>query len=141
MHGMSFVFHQLGQCPESILLIKKHEQDGDNLVHAMAVAHLLQESDMAAGTTSEASTIPSLALSPQLLGGLPLMPGHHPRPPFPDEACWVLGTSKVWMSCYEGRWRVADCGLCGPGFCVAVVCGWPQALLWAAYGVLSGCVL
>ena len=69
MHGMSFVFHQLGQCPESILLIKKHEQDGDSVVHALAVAHLLQESDMAAGTPLEASTTLSLALAPQLLTG------------------------------------------------------------------------
>ena len=66
MHGMSFVVHQLGQCPESILLIKKHEQDGDSVVHALAVAHLLQESDIAAGTTLEASTTPSLALASQL---------------------------------------------------------------------------
>ena len=67
MHGMSFVVHQLGQCPESILLIKKHEQDGDNLIHVLAVAHLLQESYMAAGTHWEAFTTISLALAPQLL--------------------------------------------------------------------------
>ena len=38
---------------------------------------------MAAGTTSEASTTPTLALAPQLLEELQLMTGHHPRAPFP----------------------------------------------------------
>ncbi len=135
MHGMSVVVHQLSQCPESILLIKKHKQDGDNLVHAMAVAHLLQESDMAAGTTSEASTIPSLALSPQLLDGLPLMPGHHPRPPFPDEACWVLGTSKVWRSCHEGRWGLLT-GIC-EAWRAMVVVEQLQTPLWSSCVVIS----
>lgn len=35
------VRHQLGQCPEGILLTQEHEQDGHDLVPALAVAHLL----------------------------------------------------------------------------------------------------
>lgn len=85
---MAFTYHacvllSISWCPESNLLIKKHEQDGDNLLHALAVTHLLQESDMAARTTLEASTTPSLALAPQILDRFPLMTGLHPRAPFP----------------------------------------------------------
>lgn len=43
MHGMLAVGEELGQSPESIFLIQVHEQNGSNLTHPLAVAHLLAE--------------------------------------------------------------------------------------------------
>ena len=83
MHGMSFVVHQLSQCPESILLIKKHEQDSDNLVHAMAVAHLRKSQIWLQGPPwRPPPPSPWHLLLSYLLDGLPFVPGHHPMAPF-----------------------------------------------------------
>lgn len=43
MHGMLAVGEELGKGPEGILLIQVHEQDGSDLTHPLAVAHLLGE--------------------------------------------------------------------------------------------------
>lgn len=40
VHGMLVVGKELGQSPEGILLIQVHEQDGSDLTHPLAVAHL-----------------------------------------------------------------------------------------------------
>lgn len=41
MHGMLGDGEKLGQSPEGIFLIQVHEQDGSDLTHPLAVAHLL----------------------------------------------------------------------------------------------------
>lgn len=43
MHRMFLIGEKLRQGPECILLIHVHQQNGCNLTHALAVAHLLQE--------------------------------------------------------------------------------------------------
>lgn len=43
VHGMLVVGKELGQSPEGIFLIQVHEQDGSDLTHPLAVAHLLGE--------------------------------------------------------------------------------------------------
>lgn len=41
MHGVVVVCEELGQGPEGVLLVQVHEQDGGDLTHPLAVAHLL----------------------------------------------------------------------------------------------------
>lgn len=43
MHGVLAVGEELGQSPERVFLIQVHEQNGSNLTHSLAVAHLLGE--------------------------------------------------------------------------------------------------
>lgn len=43
VHGMLAVGEELGQSPEGIFLVQVHEQDGSDLTHPLAVAHLLGE--------------------------------------------------------------------------------------------------
>ena len=43
VHGMLAVGEELGQSPEGIFLVHEHEQDGSDLTHPLAVAHLLRE--------------------------------------------------------------------------------------------------
>ena len=137
MHGMFFVVHHLGQCPESILLIKKHEQDGDNLVHALAVAHLLQESEWLQGPLWRPPLLPPSYLHLSSHSCLGTILG----PPFPDEACWVLWASKVWRSFCEGKQWVADCGLCGPGTVHGGRWVAPDPTVGSLWGHLSLCSL
>lgn len=41
MHGVLAVGEELRQRPEGVFLIQVHQQDGGNLTHPLAVAHLL----------------------------------------------------------------------------------------------------
>lgn len=41
VHGVLAVGEELRQRPEGVLLIQVHEQDGGNLTHPLAIAHLL----------------------------------------------------------------------------------------------------
>lgn len=51
MHGVLAVGEELGQSPERVFLIQVHEQNGSNLTHSLAVAHLLGETQ--GGDTGE----------------------------------------------------------------------------------------
>lgn len=42
VHCMLGIGEELGQSPEGIFLIQVHEQDGSDLTHPLAVAHLLK---------------------------------------------------------------------------------------------------
>lgn len=41
VHGVLAVGEELRQSPEGVLLVQVHEQDGRDLTHPLAVAHLL----------------------------------------------------------------------------------------------------
>lgn len=41
VHGVLAVGEELRQRPEGILLVQVHEQDGGDLTHPLAIAHLL----------------------------------------------------------------------------------------------------
>ena len=87
MHGMSFVVHWLGQCPESILLTKKHEQDSNNMPHVLAVAHLLKSQIwLQAPPGRSPPPSPWHLLLSYLLDGLPFVPGNHLIVLFPRQA-------------------------------------------------------
>lgn len=45
VHGVLAVGEELGQSPEGIFLIQVHEQNGSDLTHPLAVAHLLRGGD------------------------------------------------------------------------------------------------
>lgn len=41
MHGVLAVGEELRQRPEGVFLVQVHEQDGGDLTHPLAIAHLL----------------------------------------------------------------------------------------------------
>lgn len=45
VHSVPFVGQQLRQGPEGVFLIHVHQQQGSDLTHALAVAHLLQATE------------------------------------------------------------------------------------------------
>lgn len=45
VHGVPIVGQQLRQRPEGVFLVHVHQQQGGDLTHALAVAHLLQETE------------------------------------------------------------------------------------------------
>lgn len=45
MHGMFLIGQQLWQGPEGVFFVHEHEEQGGDLTHPLAVAHLLQATD------------------------------------------------------------------------------------------------
>lgn len=43
VHGVLAVGEELRQRPEGVFLIQVHQQDGSNLTHPLAIAHLLMQ--------------------------------------------------------------------------------------------------